>query len=133
MPRWSCDVQNGVSLARIAAPYSRALRIPGMPALCLAVLLGFTAWSAVSAYAAVWLATQLHLSSGVLATAFAGTGIAGAAGSVLGGHAVARYGVRRVMMAGSIGQFAVSLALFNSRAPAAVAGGRGGCGHAALR
>lgn len=107
--------------SRFAAPYTRALRMPGMPALCLAVLLGFTAWSAVSAYAPVWLATQLHLGSGALATAFACTGIAGATGSVLGGHVVGRYGVRRVMMAGSIGQVAVCLVLFNSHEPAAVA------------
>lgn len=110
-----------MSLARLLAPYSRGLRMPGMPTLCLAVLLGFTAWSAVSAYAPVWLATQLHLGSGALAVAFACTGIAGAAGSVIGGHAVVRYGVRRVMMAGSIGQCAVSLALFNSREPAGLA------------
>lgn len=92
-----------------------------MPALCLAVLLGFTAWSAVSAYAPVWLATKLHLGSGALALAFGCTGVAGAAGSVIGGHAVARYGVRRVMMAGSIGQCVISLALFNSREPAGMA------------
>ena len=111
----------GVSIARFAAPYSRALRTPGMPALSLAVLLGFMAWSAASAYAPVWLATQLHLNSGMLATAFVCTGIAGATGSVIGGHAVARYGERRVMMAGSIGQCVVALALFNSREPAGMA------------
>lgn len=108
-------------LRRIAAPYSRALRTPDMRTLCLAVLLGFTAWSAASSYAAVWLATQLHLTSGQLATTFACTGIAGAAGSLVGGHAVARYGARRVMMAGSIGQSVVSLALFNSREPTVIA------------
>lgn len=94
-----------------------------MPTLCLAVLFGFMAWSAASSYAAVWLATQLHLSSGQLATTFACTGIAGAAGSIVGGHAVARYGGRRVMMAGSIGQSVVSLALFNSREPTMIAVG----------
>jgi hypothetical protein len=102
-------------LAAMAAPYAGALRIPGMRRLYLTVLLGFTAWSAVSAYSSVWLATQLHLSTTVIAAAFGCTGVAGAAGSVLGGHVVTRYGVRPVMLAGSVGQVLLSLLLFNPR------------------